>query len=135
MDELEYGESRDGYVSNDEDTRDKITDILVAGADPHFINKQGIECNYKWIPCETKASLETKITRINLAYMASILEDQVPDSLDQIITHWCNMKQEKMTFRLLYTLLKHPGIIHNERAALLLEDMLQKHGQQVNIKL
>ena len=132
MDEIEYGESRDGCVSSDGESREKTADILVAGADPHFIVQQGMECNYKWILCKTKENLKSKI---KLDSMAQLLDDQDANDLDQIIARWSDRKQRKMTFRLLYTLLKHPGIIHNERAARLLENMLKQTGHQVNLKL
>ena len=127
--EIEEGESGDGFVSKDRGVRDKTTEILVAGADPHFIVKHDVKCNYEWILHETKGKLEDKVVHS----IATLLNVPELHDLDQVITYWCGKKGRKMTFGMLYTLLKHPGIIYNEEAARDLADMLRMFGYQVNV--
>ena len=147
LDEIEVGESRNGQVSKSvkgQKLEDKTEDVLVAGADTYFIQKQGLDCDYKWIPHETKENLESEMdpsaaNTIKADYhsLASLLKVQKKEysgeesPTDYIIQHWCHSKGKRMTFGMLYTILKHPGIIGNEEAARVVAEMLHKHGHQV----
>ena len=134
---IETGESMNGYVSG---STEKTTDVLVAGAESHFIKKQGMDSDYKWILREAKANLESMMNPSDYHSLASLLK--VPEKeysneespTDYIIRHWCNKKKKRMTFGMLHTLLKHPGIIGNHEAARVLEDMLEEYGHWVSIK-
>ena len=143
MEQIETGENLNGYVSG---STEKTTDVLIAGADTHFIKKRGMDCNYPWILQETKEAIESEMTpnagnlQSDYHTLASLLK--VPQEeysneksrTDYIIRHWCNKKKKRMTFGAIYTLLKHPGIIGNQDAARVLRDMLEVHGHQVNNK-
>ena len=140
---IEKGESLKGFVAG---STEKTVDVLVAGADTHFIKNQGMDCDYKWILQETKTNLElemnpnyaTSTLKADYHSLASLLK--VPEKeysgkekpTDFIIRHWCDNRRKRMTFGMLYTLLKHPGIIGNQEAARVLEDMVETHVHQVN---
>ena len=142
LDMVEKGEILNGLVF---ETTEKTTDVLVAGIDTHFIKKQGMDCDYKWVPLKTKSSLESqmepgksntlKADYHSLASLLKVPEEEYSSEkspTDYIIKHWCHDNNKRITFGMLYTLLKHPGIIGNQQAACVLEKMLNRHGHQVN---
>ena len=149
MEEIEFGENRDGTVYN---TSKKIsedtTDILVVGGDPHFIRKKGMECDIKWMLHkskrqlnhlrDTKSSLRTDYRSLAefLRIEGSVLEDiemQVTSKsyTEAIITHWTRTTGNKMTFGLLYNVLTHPGLVGNREAAKVIETMMEDLRCQV----
>ena len=150
MEEIEAGENQDGTVYNksmkiSEDTRD----ILVAGGDPHFIRKKGMECDIKWMLQTSKRQLYRLLDTASclrtdyqslaefLGIEGSTLEeiemDQSSDYsfTEAIINHWTTTSEIKMTFALLYSILIHPGIVFNMEAANVIQTMMEKERKEV----
>ena len=124
MEEIEAGENQDGTVYNksmkiSENTRD----ILVAGGDPHFIRRKGMECDIKWMLQTSKRQLyrlldTASCLRTDYQSLAEFLgiEGSTLDEIEMdhsyscteaIINHWTTTTGNKMTFGLLYSILIH----------------------------
>ena len=142
-------ENLDGTVYNtSRKTSEETTDILVVGGDPHFIRKKGMECDIKWMLhkskrhlyqlLDTKSCLRTDYRSLAefLRIEGSILEDieshaKEESCSESIIKHWIKTAGSKITFGLLYNVLKHPGLVGNREAAQVIETMMKDLGCQV----
>ena len=150
MEEIEAGENQDGTVYSksmkiSEDTRD----ILVAGGDPHFIHKKGMECDIKWMLQTSKRQLyrlldTASCLRTDYQSLAEFLgiEGSTLEEIEMehsssysrteaIINHWTTTTGNKMTFGLLYSVLIHPGLVGNSEAANVIQNMMGKERKVV----
>ena len=148
MEEIEAGENQDGTVYNKSlKISEKTSDILVAGGDPHFIRRKGMECDIKWMLQTSKRQLyqlldTTSCLRTDYQSLAeflgiegSILEEIEMDHsyscTEAIINHWTTTTGNKMTFGLLYSVLIHPGLVSNREAANVIQIMMEKERKEV----
>ena len=150
MEEIEAGENQDGTVYNksmriSEETRD----ILVAGGDPHFIRRKGMECDIKWMLQTSKRPLyqlldTTTCLRTDYRSLAEFLgiEGSTLEEIEMnhsyscteaIINHWTTRTGNKMTFALLYKVLIHPGLVSNREAANVIQIMMEKELLKVSL--
>ena len=148
--EVEKAETQGGVVYHKtKQMKENVEDILVAGYDPTFIIKHGTKCDVKWLLQEEKYKFLIEMDNIashplrqdyrSLADALDIspqevqkLESQGHDSVtESLLQRWCNKTGKRMTFGMMLTLLKHPGIVGNEEASKPLEDNLKHFGHKV----
>ena len=150
MEEIEAGENQDGTVYNKSmKISEKTRDILVAGGDPHFIRQKGMECDIKWMLQTSKRQLDqlldtTSCLRTDCQSLAEFLGiegatleelemDHSYSCTEAIINHWTARTGNKMNFRLLYSVLIHPGLVSNREGAKVIQTMMEKEGLEVRL--
>ena len=151
QEEIEDAEEKDGFICHQtKHTKEEVTEIMIAGHDDTFIRKQGINCDFKWMLKDQKDEFLSKMDRISkkplrqdyrsLAQVLGIsnsklqqMEDQQVSVTEQIIKHWCDRTGQRMTFQLMLTMLRHPGLVGNEAAALSVEKTLAECGHKVGL--
>ena len=129
--------------------KENVGDILVAGYDPTFIIKHGTKCDMKWLLHEEKQDFLIEMDNIashplrqdyrSLADALDIspkelqkLESQGYDSVtERVLEFWCKKTGKRMTFEMMMTLLKHPGVVSNDEASKPLEENLERFGHKV----
>ena len=148
MEEIEAGENQDGTVYNKSlEISEKTSDILVAGGDPHFIRRKGVECDIKWMLQTSRRQLyqlldTTSCLRTDYQSLAeflgiegSILKEIEMDHsyscTEALINHWTTTTGKRMTFGLLYSILIHPGLVSNREAANVIQVMMKNERREV----
>ena len=151
MKEIEAGENQNGTVYNKSmHISEETTDILVVRGDPHFIRQKGMECDIKWMLETSKKKLYRLLDaksclRTDYQSLAEVLG--IGDSIlkqkekecsvkncsytEAIISCWTSEKRKRMTFGLLYKVLKHPGLVGSRYAAHVIETLIRDSGNQV----
>ena len=150
--EIEAAEERDGIVYHKaKQMKENVEDILLAGYDPTFIIKQGPSCDIKWMLREEKEEFLREMDNIaghplrqdyrSLAEALDIpmrklqeLERRGHDSVTEgLLQYWSQKTGKRMTFGMMLTLLKHPGLVDNEEASKFLIYVLERFGHKVYI--
>ena len=148
MQEIEVGESDNGTVYHKAmKVTEKTSDILIAGADPFFIRKIGIDCDYQWMLRNSKKELfylldTTNCLRTDYRSLAEALKIDCAtveaecssgskSFTESVIKHWCETTGKRMTLRMLHEVLIHPGLVGNKSAAEIIENMISVVGCQV----
>ena len=148
MQEIEAGEAGNGTVYHKiMQVTEKTSDILIAGGDPFFIRKMGIDCDYQWmlqnpkreLLCllDTSNCLRTdcrslaEALKIDYATVESECSSGGKSCTETVIKHWCETTGKRMTLRRLHEVLTHPGLVGNKTAAEIIENMLSAVGCQV----
>ena len=150
--DIEAAESKDGFICHKDGSKEEITEIMIAGHDNTFIRKQGISCDFRWMLKEQKVRFLSEMDTINdkplrqdyrsLAQLLDIpksivqqmeirYRDQLQSVTEEIIKYWCNETGKRMTFQLMLTILRHPGLVGNKTAALSIEKTLTECGHKV----
>ena len=154
QEELEVAEEKDGFICHKTNqTKEWISDIMIAGHDTTFIRKQGIRCDFKWMPKKPKADVVIELDNVSdkplqedyrsLARCLGIPNSEVQEMeiryrdrqesvTEHVIRHWCDNTETRMTFQLMVTMLKHPGLVGNKTAAQIVEDTLAECGFKVS---
>ena len=122
-------------------TEDRVSDVLIGGVERHFLKAKGMNCSFDWMLQEPKEKLlaildDSDVDRQTLARLLKQKErsaDKNSSSTVSLIQQWCDKSGKQMSLRSLYTILKHPGLVGNRRAAGVIEEMLQNVGHKVNI--
>ena len=150
--DIEAAESKDGFICHKDGLKEEITEIMIAGHDDTFIRKQGISCDFKWMLKEQKVELLSEMDNIDdkplrqdyrslaqvldipngkMKQMETQFKDQQESVTEQIIKYWCDMTKKRMTFQLMLTILRHPGLIGNESATQTVKKTLAECGHKV----
>ena len=151
QEEIEDAEEKDGFICHQTKyTKEEITEIMIVGHDDTFIRKQGISCDFKWMLKDQKDEFLSEMDRFSkkplrqdyrsLAQVLGIsnsklqqMEDQQVSVTEQIIKHWCDKTGQRMTFQLMLTMLRHPGLVGNEAAARSVKKTLAECGHTVGL--
>ena len=148
MQEIEVGEASNGTVyHNVMKVAEKTSDILIAGGDPYFIRKVGIDCDFQWMLQNPKRELLclldtpnrlrtdyrslAEALKIDCATVEAECSSGSNSCTETIIKHWCETTGKKMTLRGFHEVLTHPGLVGNKTAAEIIENMLSAVGCQV----
>ena len=148
MQEIEAGEAGNGTVYHKiMQVTEKTSDILIAGGDPFFIRKMGIDCDYQWMLQNQKNDLLSKLDtpnclrtdyrslaealKIHCATVEAECSSSSKSCTDTIIKHWCETTGKRMTLRRLHEVLAHPGLVGNKTAAEIIKNMISVVGCQV----
>ena len=126
---------------------EKTSDILIVGEDPLFIRKMGIDCDYQWMLQNPKKELlclldTPNCLRTDYRSLAEVLKvdyatEEAQCSSDSesctetVIKRWCETTGKRMTLRKLHEILIHPGLVGNQTAAEIIENMISAVGCQV----
>ena len=148
--EIEKAEIQGGVVYHKtKQMKENVEDILLAGYDPTFIIKYGTKCDMKWMLQGEKQQFLREMDNITshpLRQDYRSLADALDISLNEVhelesqkhasvteglLQRWRKKTGERMTFEMMLTLLKHPGIVGNEEASKPLEDNLKHFGHKV----
>ena len=148
MTELELGEDRDGTVYNKSlKVKEKTTDILIAGGDPYFLRKKGMECDYQWMLEKPRKDLFrmldsskeyrqlAEILEIDAKELATIEKtcvDTKKSFTESVLDHWCNTTAQRMSLGRLHDMLKDHNAIGNTAAANVIEQMFKDVGHSVS---
>ncbi|XP_072048644.1 uncharacterized protein [Amphiura filiformis] len=145
QEEIEAAEDTDGFVYHQsKNTKEKVSDILVAGFDTTFIRKLGIRCDMKWMTRAQKEEFlsemdnDDRSLRQDYRSLAEILgisnnkiqlivrrcRDHQESVTESIIQEWRETTGGKLTFQMMLTMLHHPGLVANEAAARIIEKYL-----------
>ena len=132
QEDIEAAESKDGFICHKDGSKEEITEIMIAGHDDTFIRKQGISCDFKWMLKDQKVeflsemdSINNKPLRQDYRSLAQVLgipnsqvqqmeiqnRDQQRSVTEEILKYWCNKTGRRMTFQLMLTILRHPGLV------------------------
>ncbi|XP_072045771.1 uncharacterized protein [Amphiura filiformis] len=151
QEEVEAAEDTDGFVyQRSKNTKENVSEILVAGCDTTFIRKLGIRCDMKWMLKDQKEEFLSEMNNDDrylrqdyrsLAEVIGISNNKVqrivrrcrdhPELVtDSIIHEWCEMTGEKLTFQMMLTMLHNPGLVGNEAAARIIEKNLADCGHK-----
>ena len=126
---------------------------MIAGHDDTFIRRQGISCDFKWMLKNQKDAFLSEMDSINdkpllqdYRSLAQVLgipnskvqqmeiqnKDQQKSMTEEILKYWCNKTGRRMTFELMLTMLRHPGLVGNRTAARSVENTLAECGHKVD---
>ena len=121
--------------------QEKTYDILLVGNDPLFVKEKGMECKLHWMLQQEKlfelVDKEDPL-RCDFRSLSGFLDVELKSLRDQksytqaIIEKWSKRTGQSMTIGLMYTLLKHPGIVGNDAAARHIEKVLNGNGHEVS---
>ena len=124
--------------------QEKTYDILLAGNDPLFVKEKGMECKFHWMLQQEKlfelVDKEDPL-RCDFRSLADFLDVDLQSVRHQgsdtqaIIEKWRKRTGQSMTIGVLYTLLKHPGIVGNKAAARHIEEVLHANEYKVCINV
>ena len=124
-------------------TKERVSDVLIAGVDQHFIKLKGAKCSFDWMLQEPKKRLLTILDNADedhqvLARLLNVKSTEYcatngSTSTEALIQHWCKKCGKQMSLQALHTILKHPGLVGNRDAASVIEEMLQEVGHEVRI--
>ena len=155
LEDIEAAESKDGFICHKDGSKEEITEIIIAGHDDTFIRKQGIRCDFKWMLKDQKDEFLSEMDSTNdkpllqdyrsLAHVLGIPnskvqqmeiqnKDQQKSVTEEILKHWRNKTGRRMTFQLMLTMLRHPGLVGNRTAARSVENTLAECGHKVGSK-
>ena len=154
QEEIEVAEESDGFICHQaKHSKEEITDIIIAGHDDTFIRKHGISCDFKWMLKDQKDAFLGEMDNVegkpmrqdyrSLAYILGILSSKVQQIeaqckdrqelvTEKIIKHWCDKTGKRITFQLMLTMVRHPGLVGNQTATLSIETALAKCGHKVD---
>ena len=152
QEDIEKAESNDGFVCHKDSSIEYITDIMIVGHDDTFIRKQGINCDFKWMLKDQKDEFLDEMDDINdkplhrdyrsLVQVLNISKSKVKRSemryrdhqesvTEQLLKHWSENTGKRITFQMMLTMLRHPGLVGNKTAAECVEKTLAKCGHKV----
>ena len=152
QEDIEAAELHHGVVCHKDSSKEEITDIMIAGHDETFIRKQGINCDFKWMLKDQKIEFLNEMDNIidkplhrdyrSLAQVLNISNSKVHLSkmryrdhqesvTEQLLKHWSEHTGKRITFQMILTMLRHPGLVGNKTAAECVEKTLAKCGHKV----
>ena len=150
--DVEAAEAKDGFICHKDGSKEEIIDIMIVGHDDTFIRKQGISCDFKWMLKDQKVDFLSEMDSIadkplleDYRSLARVLgipsskvqqmeiqsRDQQRSVTEEILEYWCIKTGRRMTFQLMLTMLRHPGLVGNKTAARSVEKTLAECGHKV----
>ena len=123
----------------------------MSGYDPTFIRKFGVRCDVKWMLKSDKDEFLNAmdnddnhlrqdyrsladvlgISNNKLVQLTQQCRDRQESVTERIIQEWRQTTGNRLTFQMMLTLLRHPGLVANETAARCIEKSLEACGHKV----
>ncbi len=137
----------DSVVDRATGNTDKISSILCMGYDPLFLQVFKAECSVQWVPHTVKKDLYrcldaqnpklddyrslAEVLGISPTELQEIEKNNSGSVTHAVIGRFCERGGRKMSLRLLYDILSHPGLVDNADARRILDDLLSEKGIEV----
>ena len=152
LEDIDVAEAEHGFICHKDGSKEEINEIMIAGHDNTFIRTQGIRCDFKWMMKEQKVEFLNEMDSINnkplhqdYRSLAQVLDipnskvqqmeiqyrDRQESLTEEIIKNWCDKTGKRMTFQLMLTILRHPGLVGNKTATRSVEKTLAECGHKV----